>query len=299
MELPDFIFQAEENLVEKAWGGNWIANLKNLKINKRIGESWEFSAHPSRPSYVNINGGKINLIDLVKKAKDEILGELKTDTIPILVKLLDIRTRISVQVHPSDHVAKMLGETDVGKDEAWMVIGKGKVFIGFKEDISVEDLQDNKIIEKVNKIEAGHLDAFYIPAGIIHFAEEVKLFEVSTNSDLTYRIYDFSGRETHIEKALKALKMKKTSLKDIKGEKGKIITDKFEAKTVEVKGEVEFEINTFNIILALEAPLTLKSKREVANLRKGYSCLIPAKTGRYSVEGNTKFIHVCAGECYL
>ena len=299
MELPDFIFQAEENLVEKAWGGNWIANLKNLKINKRIGESWEFSAHPSRPSYVNINGGKINLIDLVKKAKDEILGELKTDTIPILVKLLDIRTRISVQVHPSDHVAKMLGETDVGKDEAWMVIGKGKVYIGFKEDISVEDLQDNKIIEKINKIEAGHLDTFYIPAGIIHFAEEVKLFEVSTNSDLTYRIYDFSGRGTHIEKALKALKMKKTSLKDIKDEKGKIITDKFEAKTVEVKGEVEFEINTFNIILALEAPLTLKSKREVTNLRKGYSCLIPAKTGRYSVEGNTKFIHVCAGEFYL
>ena len=299
MVLPDFIFQAKENLVEKTWGGNWIANLKNLKINKRIGESWEFSAHPSRPSYVSINGKKVNLIDLVKKAKYEILGELKTDTIPILVKLLDIRTRISVQVHPSDQVAKMLGETDGGKDEAWMVIGGGRVYIGFKEDVSVEDLRDSKIIEKINKIEAGHLDTFHIPAGIIHFAEDVKLFEVSTNSDLTYRVYDFSGRETHIEKALKALKMEKTSLNDIKGEKGKIITDKFEAKMVEVEGELEFDINTFNILLALEGPLTLKSKREVANLGKGYSCLIPAKTGRYSVEGNTRFIHVCAGKFYL
>uniref|UniRef100_A0A7C3YHD5 Uncharacterized protein n=2 Tax=cellular organisms TaxID=131567 RepID=A0A7C3YHD5_9EURY len=297
MGLPDFIFQAEENLVEKTWGGDWITNLKGLKINKRIGESWEFSTHPSRPSYVSINGKKVDLIDLVKKAKYEILGELKTDNIPILVKLLDIRTRISVQVHPSDHIAKMLGETDRGKDEAWMVIGGGRVYIGFKEDVSAEDLLDSRIIEKINKINAGHLDTFYIPAGIIHFAENVKLFEVSTNSDLTYRVYDFSGRETHIEKALKALKMKKTSLEDIRGEKGKIVTDKFEAKIVE--GELEFEINTFNIILALEGSLTLKSKREVANLKKGYSCLIPAKTGRYLVEGNTQFIHVCAGEFYL
>lgn len=296
MELPDFIFQAEENLVEKAWGGNWIADLKGLRIDKKIGESWEFSTHPSRPSYVNINGRKVNLIDLVEKFKSDILGELKTDTIPILVKLLDIKTRISVQVHPSDQIAKMLGEKDNGKDEAWIVIGGGKVFIGFKDDVSQEDLRNAKLIEKMNKIEAEHLDVFYIPAGVIHFAENARLFEISTNSDLTYRIYDFSGRETQIEKALKALRMEKTPVEEIKGEKGKIVTDKFVAKVVE--GEAEFEINTFNIILALEGPLTLKSKREVANLKRGYSCLIPAKTGKYTVEGDAKFIHVCAGDFY-
>ena len=134
MKLPSFIFQARENLVEKVWGGYWIADLKGLKVFEKIGESWEFSAHPSRPSEVLVNGNRLRFSDLVSAARKEILGRLaeKYRSFPILVKILDVRDRISVQVHPSDDVARELGEDEPGKDEGWIILEKGRVYVGFK-----------------------------------------------------------------------------------------------------------------------------------------------------------------------
>ncbi len=300
MSLPPFLFQAEENLVEKAWGGNWIQSLKGLKIDKKIGESWEFSAHPSKPSFISINGHKINLIELIKKYKREILGEIKSDNMPILVKLLDINRKISIQVHPSDDVARMLGEKECGKDEAWVVIGEGKIYVGFSEDVIKEDLLKGSIIKKINKFDAENLDTFKIPAGTIHFAEKAKILEVSTNSNITYRIFDFSGRETHIDKALKALNMRKADAGEIRGEKGKVMMDKFEVEVMKIDGEVEFEINSFNILFALEGNAKLKHKEMEAELRRGYSCLITASAKKYSVEARNALIaKICAGKYYL
>ncbi len=301
MKIPPFLFQAEENLVEKTWGGNWIQNLKGLKIDKKIGESWEFSAHPSNPSFVLINKRKVNFIDLIKENKEKILGDIKADTMPILVKLLDITKKISIQVHPSDEVAKMLGEDDRGKDEAWIVIGSGKVYVGFKEDVNPSDLLGESIIEKINRFDAENLDSFKIPAGIIHFAEEVRLLEVSTNSNLTYRIYDFSGRETHFDKALKALRMKKSEVKEIMGEKGRISMDKFEVEVLNVKGEMEIENEVFMILLSLEGSVEIKARDEKAMLERGFSCLIPAITKSYTISGknNALIAIIRPGRYYL
>ncbi len=289
MKLPEFITQARENLVEKPWGGNWIPKLKGLEGDK-IGESWEFSAHPSNPSYVLIYDKHVSLIDVFSTFKREILGVLadRYDRFPILVKLLDIRDKISVQVHPSDEVAKEFNEGDIGKEEGWIALSEGVVYIGLREDLIPEEI--DKIVEKLNKFDAKFLDSFKIPAGIPHFAEGIRLFEVSANSNITYRIHDFYGRKPDLEKALKALNFRKTSESDIRDKKGKISMKNFIAEVLEVEGVREFKIDTFNIVMSLDGDITLKGREQKIEVRRGYSCLIPASTREYSIEGDKALI---------
>ncbi len=287
--LPRFIFQARENLVEKPWGGEWIALLKGFR--GRIGESWEFSAHPSNPSEVIVNGKSISLVELFSKHKKEILGDLaeKYDYFPILVKLIDVKERLSVQVHPSNRVAEALGESDRGKDEAWMCMSDGKVYVGFSRDVSPEELEEivkenpEDVLGLMNEFDARMYDTFTIRAGTIHCAEGVRLVEVSTNSNVTYRVADFSGRVEQLDKAKKALNFKKSEEYEVRGERGKVEMEKFCMELVEVSGSAEFEIDTFNILVGVEGFSLLKSGGETAELHKGYSCLIPAAAGQYSI----------------
>lgn len=289
MELPEFITQAKENLIKKPWGGNWIPKLKGLEADK-IGESWEFSAHPSNPSYVLINGKQISMIDLFSAFKRDLLGKLadKYNRFPILVKLLDIEDKISVQVHPSDEIALEFKENDIGKDEGWIALSEGKVYVGLREDLRPEEI--SRIVEKLNAFNAEFLDSFKIPAGTPHFAENIRLFEVSTNSNITYRIYDFYGREPHLEKAIRALNFKKTPKTDIRSEKGKLRMEKFCAEVLKVSGVLSFEIDTFNILLPIEKDITLKGKEQKIELKQGYSCLIPARTKNFDIEADNALV---------
>ena len=299
MRLPRFIFQAKENLVEKVWGGHWIANFKGLKVFERIGESWEFSAHPSRPSEVLVDGWKVSFADLVSAAKKEILGRLaeKHSSFPLLVKILDIRERISVQVHPSDEVARELGEDEPGKDEGWIILEKGRVYVGFKEGVGLEGLTpepSEDVLSVLNAYDAEFLDTFMIPAGTVHSAENVRILEISSNSNITYRIYDFRGREVQIEKAMKALSLA-TSGERVRGKKGRLEMPGFAAEVLEVRGSVEMDTGgVFNLLLCIDGSIHLRSGYETAELRKGFSCLIPAVTGRYDVEGDAMVVKIYA-----
>ncbi len=287
MKLPSLIFQAEENLVEKAWGGDWIPKLKGVEGTK-IGESWEFSAHPSNPSEVLIYGKKVSMRELITKAKRQILGKLadKYRTFPLLVKILDIRDRISVQVHPSDEVANKLGEKDCGKDEGWIILESGKVYIGFREDSNPEDIGRN-VLSKLNEFHASYLDTFIIPAGIIHSAEKVRILEISTNSNITYRIFDFRNRDLQLEKAKKALRFAKSEEWEVRGQKGRLEMDKFGAEVIEVSGSVVIDtMNVFNILFCIRGCAILKSRDEDAELKRGFSCLIPATSGKCTIESD-------------
>ena len=288
MQLPRFILQ-ESNLVEKSWGGEWLAKLKGVENNRKIGESWEFSTHPSRPSYVWIRGRKISLLDLLKAAGKEIVGK-EANSLPVLVKLLDINTRISVQVHPSDEVARLLGEKEPGKDEAWLILDCGRVYIGFKERANQSDLPQPRILEKMHKFDAEYLDSFKIPAGMIHYAEKVKTLEVSSNSNLTYRIYDFAGRETQLDKAIKALNFEPVEPESVGGEKGKIEMGKFGAEILEVDGVMEARTKGFSILIVLKGEVILKSGEERVELKHGNSCLVPAFTKVFEIEGDKSFV---------
>lgn len=295
--LPRFIFQAEENLVEKPWGGEYIAKLKGINA-KKIGESWEFSAHPSRPSFVAV-GSKVRFDELVGRFRREILGNLECEYFPLLVKIIDANENLSVQVHPSERDARMLGEKDHGKEEAWIVLDAdegAKIYVGFKEDVDPNEFLEavkrgDNVLEYLNAIRVNRGDAFFIPSGIIHaLGKGVRVLEVSGNSDITYRVYDYGrGRELHLDKAFKVLKFSKTDVaelrqvpKEMKGFVRCIDTPYF---TVDrVTEPVEISKDTFHILLCIAGGAEIKSDSETVRVERGRSVLIPAITERYSIE---------------
>ncbi|MEM4566176.1 MAG: hypothetical protein QXD49_06220 [Archaeoglobaceae archaeon] len=280
MELPKFIFQATENLVEKPWGGEWIALLKGFR-KKGIGESWEFSAHTSNPSQVLVKGEIVKLSELFIEKKEEILGSLagKYKNFPILLKIVEVVGKRTPIVHPSEKVAESLGINDGGKLKVWLMVS-GTAYVGFNEDVNSEEvdsiLTEEKIWEKMNKFVASSYDSFVIPCGILHSAENAKLVEVGTNAEATIELRD--------ERIRRAISLKKTEDFEVRAKKGRIETDFFVAELLEIVGKQDFTIETFNLLLSLEGYSILRSEKEVVDLQRGYSCLVPAKTASYSIQ---------------
>ncbi|AAB91193.1 mannose-6-phosphate isomerase, class I [Archaeoglobus fulgidus] len=286
MELPSFIFQAQENLVERPWGGEWIALLKGFR-QSGIGESWEFSAHTSRPSTVLVKGQQLSMIELFSKHRDELLGRAaeKFSKFPILVRLIDAASPTQVHVHPSDKAAESLGEAEGGVESAWLVFNKGKAYAGFKEDVKIEELEE-KLKEEdfdfktlLNTFETTPYDTFVIRPGIPHAGEGLRVLEVSSNSTLAYFF-----NENDWEKVKKVLNTKKVEEFEVKGKKGMAETENFGLEVVDVTGTAEIKTGgVMNILYAAEGYFILRGK-ETADLHRGYSCLVPASTDSFTVE---------------
>lgn len=280
MELPKFIFQASENLVEKPWGGEWIALLKGFR-KKGIGEAWEFSAHPSNPSQVLLKKNIAKLTEVIIEAKKEILGKLseKYQNFPLLVKIIETTERLEPHLHPSAKIAESLGESDGGKMKAWIMVS-GNAYIGFSEDFTLEKFEEIRkegaIWEKMNSFSATAYDTFLIPCGVLHSVESARFVEISTNAELSFSIND--------DRIKKAIKLSKTEDFEVKGKRGRIETEFFGAEVLDVVGRVDFAIDTFNILLCLEGYAMLRSEKELVDLQKGYSCLVPAITANYSIQ---------------
>ena len=293
--LPKFILQAEENLVEKPWGGDFIAKLKGLSLNG-IGESWEFSAHPSRPSKVAVDG-VMSMLELIKRYGRDIIDGF--EEFPILVKVIDANDNLSVQVHPSEEQAKELGEKDHGKPEAWVVLDAdegAKIYLGFREDVEPEEFRraiekGENVLEYLNAVEVKKGDAFYIPAGTIHaLGKGVRVLEVSTNSNVTYRIYDYGrGRELHLDKAFRVLNFKRTDVEELRqrprrvnGTIRMIDTEFFRVDKIISSGK--FKNETFQIVLCINEGVRLKTDEESVEVGRGRSVLIPAITKEFEIE---------------
>ncbi|HIQ49940.1 MAG TPA: hypothetical protein EYH56_01965 [Nanoarchaeota archaeon] len=241
-------------LKKKEWAGKI---LEKFKGEKNIGESWEVSTHFSGVSNVLYKERKIPLNEFVKKFEN-VFG---FSEFPIMVKFLDVGKILSVQVHPSDEIAKELGENDKGKSEGWISLSEGKVYLGAK------DYSKEITLENLKVFEAKPFDTFPIPAGMVHTAENILLLEVSTPSNLTYRIYDPYGREVHIDKAKKCIKpieSKKDSMK--------LEMQQFYAEVIEINEEKNFMDEKVNVLVALDE-IEVESKNSV-KLKKYESCII-------------------------
>ncbi len=293
--LPRFILQAEENLVEKPWGGDFIAKLKGIGL-KGIGESWEFSAHPSRPSKVAVDG-VMSMLELIERYREEVIDGF--EEFPILVKIIDANDNLSVQVHPSEEQAKELGEKDHGKPEAWVVLDAeegARIYLGFKRDVDPEEFRraverGEGVLDYLNAVEVKRGDAFYIPAGTIHaLGRGVRVLEVSTNSNVTYRIYDYGrGRELHLDKAMKVLNFERTDVeklrqraKRVNGVERVVDTEFFKVDRILSSGRMKNEV--FQILLCVDGRMRLVGEEEIVEVGKGRSVLIPAITKEFEIE---------------
>ena len=196
------------------WGGRRLVEEFGIDCDKKIlAEAWMLSTH--RDGLSTIAGGSFDgktLADYIKLRGTEILGTNCRDfnDLPIMIKLLDVRENLSVQVHPPDDYA-LTHEGQLGKCEMWYVLDADKnsvLYCGFKKKISRDEflarIKDNSLLEVLNAVPARKGSVLFIAAGTIHaVGGGVLLAEIQQNTNITYRIFDYGrNRPLHVAKAL-------------------------------------------------------------------------------------------------
>ena len=202
------------------WGGSRLNDEfeKNIDL-QPLAETWECSTHPDGPSYVVDGEFDGKELAEVLKAHPEYLGERHKGEciLPILIKFIDAKKDLSVQVHPTDEYAKDKENGQFGKTEMWYVLDAGrdaKLVYGLKQNCTKEEIRkaisDGTVMRYLQKVPIHKDDLFFIRAGTIHaIGAGALVAEIQENSNLTYRLYDYDRigkdgkkRELHIDKAL-------------------------------------------------------------------------------------------------
>ena len=229
----------EPILKEKIWGGKSLAENYGKKQGnlKNIGESWEISAVSENLSVVS-NGflAGNNIEEIIEVYMGDITGESVYEKFgyefPLLIKLIEARDDLSVQVHPGDVLARERHNA-YGKTELWHILQSEKgarIYTGFSKQVSresyIDALSTGRIGELLNSEPARPGDTFFTPAGRIHaIGAGIVLAEIQQTSDITYRIYDWGRkdnegrpRELHTDLALDAIDFAQTGTGKIKNE---------------------------------------------------------------------------------
>ncbi len=259
---------------DKVWGGRDLENFRSDIPEGNIGESWDIACHNNGTGIVENGEFKgMSFKELLEKYGDEIMGNYnKEEKFPLLVKLINSKEKLSVQVHPGDEYAK-INEGDNGKTEAWYVIDAkegANLIVGTKNCTKEEfenAIKNNEVEKYLNKIEVKKGDCFLINSGLVHaICEGVIIAEIQQNSDVTYRVYDYGRpREIHVKKALDVIDLN-------------------------LKAEDLEENERFAIITVVDGEGVIVGKDYKETLKKGDSYLIPANIGQYKIQGNITFL---------
>lgn len=299
----------EPILKERIWGGEKLATLLNKKSQKsNIGESWELSDVEGDTSVVANGALKgSNLKELIKKYKGDLVGQRVYkrfgDKFPLLIKFIDAKEALSIQLHPNDELAQKR-HNSFGKTEMWYIMQAEKdaeLIIGFKKDSDKEEylhhLKNKTLLEilNVDKVKKG--DVYFIPTGRVHaIGAGVLLAEIQQTSDITYRVYDWdrqhtngSYRELHTELALDAIDYKahtnyKTDYIDASKEGSNIIDCQyFTTNNFPVKGTVYLnhkDKDSFVIYLCVDGEAGIND----LELKQGETVLIPASLKELTIQ---------------
>ena len=238
------------------WGGTYFKAFNKGVSLERVSECWELSVRDNDSSIIasGKDEGK-RLVDVISK---EDIGPVmdRFPYFPLLIKLIDAKENLSVQVHPSDDYA-LKYEQSFGKSEMWHIIsadeGSG-LYVGLNKDYAKEEiekaLKEGTILNCLNFFKVKPGDTFIINPGTIHaIGRGVRLIEIQQNSNLTYRLYDYNRvdqngnpRELHIAKALEVINYKK--YEPIKEENGYLADNQyFTVKKVRFDREVKISAN--------------------------------------------------------
>ena len=291
------------------WGGEKLRQYKAIDTDqKNIGESWELSGVPGNESVVS-NGefaGR-TITELIKEYGPELLGrhvyETSGEKFPLLIKFIDARDDLSIQVHPDDAMAQEFHDQPFGKTEMWYVVSADKdahLMSGLSAEITPEEyvsrVENNTITDILCDYKVASGDVFFLPAGRIHsIGKGCFIAEIQQTSDLTYRIYDFGRlgldgkpRELHTELAKDAIDYSvsedyRTAYAPVLNEDAPLVECKYfkthlldltEPLSVDVKSK-----DSFMIVICLEGSgkLTDSNGYEL-HLKQGETVLVPAVT---------------------
>ena len=297
----------EPILKQTLWGGDKIIPFKHLNETlPNVGESWEVSAVEGSESVVANGADKgYTLPEMVRKYKEELVGEANYarfgNKFPLLIKFIDAKLDLSIQVHPGDELAKKR-HNSFGKNEMWYVIAadKGaKLISGFAEEITPKEYKDrvhNGTFAEVLQtcaIEPG--DVFYVPAGrVLGIGAGAFVAEIQQTSDITYRIFDYNrkdkdgkSRELHTSQAMDAINFSdvqddfRTEYERIQNEPVEMVASPYFTTSVyDMTEEITCdysELDSFVIFICGEGScrLTDDNQNEIT-LRAGETVLLPA-----------------------
>ena len=314
------LFKFEPLLKQTIWGGDKIVTFKHLESDlDSVGESWEISGVPGDESVV-ANGeykGK-TLNEVLAEMKDKLVGadnyKRFGDRFPLLIKFIDARQDLSIQVHPDDETAHRQGKP-MGKTEMWYVMDSDEnasLKVGLKKKITPEEyaqmVEDDTICDALGNYQVKSGDCFFIPAGRIHaICSGSFIAEIQQTSDVTYRIYDYKRkdkdgnyRQLHTKEAAEAIDYTvlddyRTDYTPVKNEATLLVScplfttavyDLTEPMTLDYS-----DLDSFVILIAVKGEgAILTSSGDTYTFREGESVLLPATTDMVKVEGNIKFL---------
>lgn len=291
---------------DRLWGGNKLETVLQKPFSgDTIGESWELSGVAGDVSVVE-NGplaGK-SLTELMEIFKARLLGQSVFDRFgmefPILIKFIDAKQDLSIQLHPHDDLAKER-HNSFGKTEMWYIMDAdpgAELIVGFNRDVTKEEYQEHldqdRLLELLNYEEVKEGDTFFINTGKIHaIGAGVMLAEIQQTSDITYRVFDFNRRdkegnlrELHTEMALDAMDYKKKD--DFKVRYDRSVnqanelvhcpyfkTDYHQLTESTVWNYESAE--SFRIYMCVGGEATLEAPEGSVHIKKGETALIPAE----------------------
>jgi mannose-6-phosphate isomerase len=288
------------------WGGDKLQTYldKDFKGQKNIGESWELSGVDGDISVVNngfLKGN--NLTELMEVYMGDLMGERVFEkfglSFPLLIKFIDAREPLSIQVHPDDQLAKKRHQS-FGKTEMWYVMQaeeKARLINGFAREVKPAEYVkavENNTIESILSSHPVHTgDVFFIPAGRVHaIGAGIVIAEIQQTSDITYRIYDFGRvdkdgkpRELHTQQAMDAIdyKLYDNFVTKCNTEPNRSVEavscPYFSTRILEATNTVirdYYSLDSFVILIATEGEAAIKYEGGIEKITKGETVLIPA-----------------------
>ena len=307
----------------RIWGGEKLKTKLNKKYTEEnIGESWEVSDVSGDETVVSEGPlkGK-TLRDLVNQYKGDFVGnavyEKFGEEFPLLIKFIDAKTPLSIQVHPSNEVAKER-HNSFGKNEMWYVMQADKdaeLIVGFDKKINTDDykthLKNNTILNVMHHETVQKGDTFYIPTGRVHaIGAGVLLAEIQQTSDVTYRIYDYDRvdfktgekRELHNNLAIDVIDYEvhanyKTNYSLDKNVSNTLVhSPYFRTNILDINSRVEKDysaIDSFIIYMCVEGTVDVISEGETYTINNGETLLVPAALNTITLKaGNAKVLEV-------
>ena len=298
------------------WGGTRLRDEYGKRSDAdKVAESWELSCHKDGRSV--IANGEYKGKTLEEYINDKGKGVLGTNCerfeyFPILIKLIDAKDNLSVQVHPDNEYALRV-EGEYGKTEMWYIVDcapGSELLYGFKHEISREEfarrIRDNTLLEVTNNVPVHKGDVFFIESGTLHaIGKGILIAEIQQNSNTTYRIYDYGRvgadgkpRQLHIEKACEVTKLipptrptkpaGQPEAKDGFTETLLATSEYFNVNKLDVSSKARLCASeaSFNSVLVLDGSFRLGE----LELKKGDSVFVPAGFGEYTLEGSGEII---------
>ncbi|NDV78987.1 type I phosphomannose isomerase catalytic subunit [Dysgonomonas sp. 511] len=295
------------------WGGNEISKFKGISpIQEGVGESWEISSVDGNVSVI-ANGeleGK-DLTEVITTYKEQLVGKHNFETFgttfPLLIKFIDARDNLSIQVHPDDELAKDR-HNSFGKTEMWYVINAAPgafLYSGFQKQMNpesyVKSIDDNTFVDYLAKHDVKKGDVFFLPAGRVHaIGAGTFIAEIQQTSNITYRIYDYkrtdangNERELHTELAKDAIDFDlyddyKTSYTRKENQAVELESCRyFTTNLLEVTKDISrdySEIDSFVAYICMGGECNIRdNKGNDLNIKQGESVLIPADTQSVSI----------------